>query len=92
MATVEGHQAVTVRMPSDLKGRVALEYGFKTDFAPATSVTFVPCADQPRTSWPGGLVFTSREPISLLVAEGSGGQNRVLHLGTIHPLGYTPPT
>jgi hypothetical protein len=37
----------------------------------ATQVTFKPCPDKPRTTWPGGLALADRQPITLEVVVGN---------------------
>ncbi|MGH2981735.1 MAG: hypothetical protein ACRDKV_06810, partial [Solirubrobacterales bacterium] len=45
----------------------------------ADQVTFAPCADKPRTAWPGGIALVERDPITLEVAVGNS--IRKLRLG-----------
>jgi hypothetical protein len=81
-ALVEGHAPVTLSVPPQLRHRAFIYYGFhegpdgrrSTGFdSPGSSeVVFRPCADKPRTIWPGGIRIKGRRPVRLLVwVEGS---------------------
>jgi len=73
---VEGTGPVTLSVPAALAGRVFLYYGFhegpdgkrSTSFygyPGSSSVEFQPCANKPRTIWPGGLRVKGRGPVHL---------------------------
>jgi hypothetical protein len=77
---VEGRapMTVTVSVPPRLRHRVHLYFGrildrdgqptSSFDDAPGFSETrFQPCADKPRTIWPGGIRIEGRRPVHLLV-------------------------
>jgi hypothetical protein len=77
---VEGRAptTVTVSVPEPLRGRVFLLYGRAEDRNgnPSTSfrdtrgyaeVEFQPCADKPRTIWPGGIRVKGQAPVHLLI-------------------------
>ncbi|MDQ2939658.1 MAG: alpha/beta fold hydrolase [Actinomycetota bacterium] len=70
-AILEGRKAVTLRVPASEEGRIGLIYGghlfvHAVDEG-AAQVTFKPCPDKPRTTWPGGLALADRHPITLEV-------------------------
>jgi hypothetical protein len=88
MALVVGHEPVTVSVPARLARRLGLEYGYRNGKKPATSVTFVPCPDKPRTYWPGGIVFKQHEPLALKV--GDPDPVGLVHLGQIGNVPSTP--
>jgi hypothetical protein len=77
---VVGSRRVIARVPERLAGRVAMTYGGR---GLAEEITFVPCAGRPATFFPGGMLFTRREPISLLVQPEGWTRPRVLKLGAI---------
>ncbi len=79
---VVGSRPVTVRVPERLAGRVALDYGHR---GMSGEYTFVPCAGRRATFWPGGMVFTRREPIALLVQPEGWPRAELLHLGVLPP-------
>jgi hypothetical protein len=82
-ALVEGQAPVTLSVPLRLRRRVFIYYGFHRgpdgrrstgfDGHGSSEVVFRPCADKPRTIWPGGIrVKGGRRPVRLLVrVEGS---------------------
>jgi hypothetical protein len=89
---VQGTEPVTVSVPPGLRGRVFLYYGriLGRDGKPTTSFAgargyeeteFQPCADKPRTVWPGGLRIKGRAPVHLLVHTGAGAAPIPLRLG-----------
>lgn len=89
---IEGHDPVTVSVPPRLRRRVFLYYGThegrnggrSTSFAgyPGdSSIEFRPCADKPRTIWPGGIRVKGREPVHLFVEAEGGPARAVLPLG-----------
>ncbi len=89
---VEGHEPVTVSVPPRLQHRVFLYYGFhqgqnggrSTSFAgyPGdSSIEFQPCADRPRTIWPGGIRVKGLKPVRLWVDVEGGPAREVLRLG-----------
>jgi hypothetical protein len=89
---VEGSEPVTLSVPSRLTHRVFLYYGFHEGrdgkrstsfhgFPGSSSVEFRPCADKPRTIWPGGIKVKGTEPVWLEVTV--AGVVRSLRLG--HP-------
>ena len=77
---VEGHEAVTLSVPPEMAGRVELNYD-REYVRPEKSVTFMPCADQPRTIWGGGIRVKGREPVHLLVKVTGDAMEYVLSLG-----------
>lgn len=83
-AMVEGAEPVTVMVPDHLTDKVGLDYGdfneAKSIREAATSIRFEPCAGQRRTTWPGGLILASREPIALTVVLGDG-REEVIRIG-----------
>jgi len=97
---VEGRapETVTVSVPPALRSRVFLYYGRvlgrngqpTTLFSEARGygeTEFQPCADKPRTIWPGGIRVKGNKPVRLLV--GVEGEAPVpLRLG--RPQAYTP--
>jgi hypothetical protein len=73
---IEGSDPVTLSVPPALTHRVFLYYGFhegsngkrSTSFygyPGSSTVEFQPCADKPRTIWPGGLRVKGRAPVHL---------------------------
>jgi hypothetical protein len=84
---VEGHSAVTVKVPEALRERVFLYYGRgpseKTiSFADSQgfgSIEFRPCEDRPRTIWPGGVRVRGNGSVHLVVE--SEGKATTLRLG-----------
>jgi hypothetical protein len=97
---VEGRapETVTVSVPPALRSRVFLYYGrvLGRDGQPTTlfseargygETEFQPCADKPRTIWPGGIRVEGDKPVHLMV--GVEGEAPVpLRLG--RPQAYTP--
>ncbi|MFT3866228.1 MAG: hypothetical protein QM729_18360 [Solirubrobacterales bacterium] len=90
---VEGHEAVTVKVPEALRERVFLYYGrsgSKTiSFADSNGfeeVEFRPCEDRPRTIWPGGIRVRGGGSVHLVVE--AEGRKSVLKLG--RPQAYEP--
>ena len=75
---VRGARAVTVSVPERLAGRLVMTYG---GTGLSRGITFVPCAGRPATFYPGGLLFTRRESISLLVRVEGWPRPRPLRLG-----------
>jgi hypothetical protein len=67
---VAGHRRVTITIPKALRYRAGI-LGVHPDRAYA-SVTYVPCADRPRTVFAAGFLLRDRRPISLLVRVGDG--------------------
>jgi hypothetical protein len=81
---IVGTGPVTVRVPERLRGRLVLVYGDAGNrFSEA--ITFVPCAARAATFFPGALLFTRREPLSLLVRPEGWGRPRPLNLGVLPP-------
>jgi len=78
---VLGSRPVTVRVPERLAGRLVMAYGHGF----SGEVAFVPCAGRRATFFPGGMAFTRREPISLLVRPEGWARPRVLGLGVFPP-------
>jgi hypothetical protein len=79
---VEGDQPATVSVPPRLRNRVFLYYGHIVgrDGKPTHSffdargygeTEFRPCANKPRTIWPGGLRIKGSAPIHLLIHTGA---------------------
>jgi hypothetical protein len=88
---VEGHSAVTVKVPEALRERVFLYYGRgpkgrSISFAESNGfneVEFQPCEDRPRTIWPGGLRVKGKGSVHLVVE--AEGKTSVLKLGQPRP-------
>jgi hypothetical protein len=89
---VEGHSPVTVSVPPGLRSRVHLYYGRVLDRNgdPTTSFNgargygetkFRPCADRPRTIWPGGVRIRGTAPVRLLVSSQTSAAVIPLRLG-----------
>jgi hypothetical protein len=84
---VEGHSAVTVKVPAALRERISLYYGRgpggKTiSFAGSRgfgSIEFRPCEDRPRTIWPGGIRVRGKGSVHLVVE--AEGEATTLRLG-----------
>jgi hypothetical protein len=96
---VEGQAPVTVSVPPGLRQRVFLYYGRILDHEgnPTTSFAgargygeteFQPCADKPRTIWPGGVRVKGREAVRLLVTVAGREDPIPLRLG--RPKVYRP--
>jgi hypothetical protein len=92
---VEGTDPVTVGVPPNLRKRVFLYYGriigrdgkVTTSFFRARGygeTEFQPCANKPRTIWPGGLRIKGSAPVHLLVRTGNGA-SLPLRLGRPRP-------
>jgi hypothetical protein len=79
---VQGARAVTVSVPERLAGRLVMTYG---GIGLSGEITFLPCAGRPATFFPGGLLFTRREPLALLVQVEGWPRPRVLKLGIFEP-------
>lgn len=82
---VAGSEPVLVRVPDRLAGRLALVYGGAGHRSPSREITFVPCARRTATFFPGGMLFTRREPISLLVQPDGWAKPKALRLGVFEP-------
>jgi hypothetical protein len=82
---IDGSAPVVVSVPARLTGRLALSYGGAGRHALAGEITFVPCAGRTATFFPGGLLFTRREPVSLLVQPDGWSKPKVLGLGVFGP-------
>lgn len=89
---VAGHEPVAVSVPPRSRHRVFLYYGRMRDregrpttiFGRARGVAeirFEPCADRPRTVWPGGIRVRGRKPVRLLVLPDRGDEPIPLRLG-----------
>jgi hypothetical protein len=65
---VEGTKPVEVLIAPSDRTRAGLVTAILRG-GPYAEVRFVPCRDQPRTSWPGGWVLRDREPVRVLVEE-----------------------
>lgn len=96
---VEGHDTVTLSVPPDLAHRVFLYYGFHEGadgkrstsfhgFPGSSSIEFQPCADKPRTIWPGGVRVKGRKPVRLSVTVTGKPEAHQLRLG--RPTLYSP--
>jgi hypothetical protein len=81
---IVGSVPVTVAVPARLARRVALGYAHS---GLSDEITFSPCPGRRATFFPGGLLFTRLEPISLLVREEGWPRSRVLRLGKFRPRG-----
>jgi hypothetical protein len=67
---VAGHRPVTISIPAALRYRAGiLGVHPRPAFA---KVTYVPCADKPRTVFAAGFLLRDRRPITLLVQVGNG--------------------
>lgn len=95
---IEGHGTVTLTVPPRLAHRVFLYYGFHKgrngerstsffDYPGASAIEFQPCADKPRTVWPGGIRVKGRKPVRLLV--NAAGQPDPIPLRLGRPTLYT---
>jgi hypothetical protein len=82
---IVGADPVTVRVPDRLLGRLVLTYGGPGRREMSSQITFVPCAAKPATFFPGGVLFTRREPISLLVQPQGWARPKPLNLGVFPP-------
>ena len=82
---VAGSAPVLVSVPERLAGRLALIYGGAGHRSLSTEINFVPCAGRSATFFPGGMVFTRREPISLLVQPDGWAKPEPLRLGVFGP-------
>ena len=85
-ALVEGHGRVVLRVPPSeqgevglLWGRAALAGGQRRVEDGFDRIVFLPCADKPRTVWPGGLLLASRKRVTLRVE--SGGRDLRVRIG-----------
>lgn len=89
---IEGHEPVTLSVPPRLAQRVFLYYGFhegpdgkrSTSFygyPGSRSIEFQPCADKPRTIWPGGIRVRGRKPVHLDVTVAGQSDSIPLRLG-----------
>jgi hypothetical protein len=79
---VFGSRPVTVAVPKRLAGRLALAYGVQ---GLSRAITFVPCEGRRVSFFPGGVLFTRREPLALLVRAEGWARARPLRLGVIGP-------
>ena len=91
---VEGREpaTVTVSVPPALRGRVFLYYGAPSTFTQDrgfAAIEFQPCADKPRTVWPGGIRVKGTAPVHLDVFTEDRQRPYVLRLG--QPRVYAPP-
>jgi hypothetical protein len=68
---VAGHRPVTISIPRALRYRAAI-LGVHPGRSGYARVTYVPCADKPRTVFAAGFLLRDRRPISLLVKVGDG--------------------
>ena len=82
---IVGAEPVVVSVPARLGGRLALVYGGPSNRGLSEQVTFVPCAARPATFFPGGILFTRREPISVLVQPAGWAKPKALRLGVFAP-------
>jgi hypothetical protein len=90
-ALVEGHAPVTLSVPPRLRQRVFIYYGFHEgpggrrstglDGPGFSEVVFQPCADRPRTIWPGGIRIRGTKTVRLLVLPEGGSRQLPLPLG-----------
>lgn len=97
---IVGHRTVRVSAPRSMRKRVFLYYGFFRDrngrrttaFARAhghNATEFHPCADKPRTIWPGGIRVKGMKPVRLRIDVEGESRPRFLNLG--RPKLYRPP-
>lgn len=98
---VEGQTPVTLSVPPGQRHRVFLYYGRLRDRSgnPTTQigrargfseVLFEPCADRPRTVWPGGIRVKGRRSVRLVV--GVEGRPDAIPLRLGRPKPWTPPS
>jgi pimeloyl-ACP methyl ester carboxylesterase len=85
-AIVAGHGRVVLRVTEREQGQVGLLWGRaalrgdrRTIGEAFGRIVFLPCADKPRTVWPGGLLLASRKRITLQVD--AGGRTRTVRIG-----------
>jgi hypothetical protein len=79
-----GARPVTVKVPERLGGRLVMVYG-GAGRRFSEEVTFVPCAERRATFFPGAMLFTRREPISLSVRPEGWARPKALDLGVFPP-------
>jgi hypothetical protein len=82
---IDGAAPVVVSVPARLGGRLALVYGGRSNRGLSERITSVPCAARPATFFPGGLLFTRREPISVLIQPAGWARPKALRLGVFGP-------
>jgi len=90
---VEGREpeTVTVSVPPALRQRVFIYYGKPSTFQRDPGfgeVEFQPCADKPRTIWPGGIRVKGKAAVRLNVFAEDRAEPYVLRLGK--PKAYEP--
>jgi pimeloyl-ACP methyl ester carboxylesterase len=85
-AIVAGHRRVVLRVTEREQGRVGLLWGRaalrgnrRTIDDAFGRIVFLPCGDQPRTVWPGGLLLASRKRSTLQVE--TGGRTHSVRIG-----------
>jgi hypothetical protein len=65
---VEGTKPIEVSITPPDRARAGLVLAIQRG-GPYAEIRFVPCRDQPRTSWPGGWVLRDREPVRVLIQD-----------------------
>ena len=71
-ATVVGLDPITVSIPPSARDEAGLLYGSLRSYEHSyAQITFEPCPGQNGTSWPGGLGIRTRDPVTLLVTDGT---------------------
>lgn len=69
---VVGRKPLVVEVADEDRDRAGLAVPSIARGGPYAEVRFVPCRDQPRTTWPAGWVLRDRDPVSLTVREEDG--------------------
>jgi hypothetical protein len=67
---VEGSEPVTVAIAPADRHRAALAFRVGDSFRGFAEGSFVPCRDQPRTSWAGGFYLHDRQPVQVVIRKG----------------------
>jgi hypothetical protein len=74
---VEGHKPVTVTITAQDREHARLVVGTPRGFTEVVRARFKPCRDRPETWWPAGFSLRNRQPVELLVQQGSGEPQRL---------------
>jgi hypothetical protein len=69
---VEGKTPLTVSIAPPDQPRAGLIAGVPFGGGPYAEIRFVPCHDQPRTTWAGGWVLRDQGPVTLSVRQDKG--------------------
>jgi hypothetical protein len=78
----EGHQALTVSIAPGDRSHARLQAPTSPPWAPHTEIRFVPCSDQPRTTWAAGFLLRDRSPVTVIVRQ-PGEAERRLQVGRV---------